>query len=613
MKAFWKSDPKFSISARPEFDRQGGREICQSQEDFLDYKIDNCIPFIQPERQTLHSAVVKGTGIKKWFHELKREKKKRPECYDGSRQQTLPPQREGEQPIVRNLGLEDFLKAYPDAPTEYPNYCKKLADGKKVELIVEYEETIYNDPLPTNVALKDFYVRVDTEGYQGLCETRLIAERINRNWWQLKKLEKQKKFYNIDELLYADSEAKKADKKKANYANEKFDILECTFYFKLKESDEEETKVIIWVAEEKWIVVGAIIYPYYAIPCIYNPKHIANIWSGFYQPGLAEYLTDNNIAENAILNFTLEGALAANTITPIADRDNPVHAQFMDKRWTHGVPIETKDGKPVDFLNKYIGGFNHTQLLTLLEYLSRDDGSVVGVNDVVTGQESHLDPNAPAAKTLALLQQSGINIEDFIDTLLPSAARDADIILQLYYQMSEEGGHYRPKPGSVNGNPDTFKMISRQDMIARTNIESRAKAFNFDEANEKTEDVALYQLVRQEPLISRNPQAVWKLLNAIIKGWSKKWRNLSNELLPPLEQFQQEMQETVARGVAAFLAQKLKDAQAAGQEGFTDKPPVIVEQLMAVISDLTAETATPPSPEVQKEREKAQKEQAVPA
>lgn len=612
MKAFWKSDPKFSITARPEFERQGGEEVCQAQEDYLDYTIDNEIPFLPSERRTVHSAVVKGTGIKKWNHEIRREKRKRPECYDGTKKKPAflpngqPKLDEKRQPVFINTGLESFLRAYPDAPVQYPGFVKKLEEGKKISLMVEYEETTYNNPMPTHIPLKDFYVRVMCDGYEGMKTEKLLVERQNFSWWKLKKKEKQGHFYNIDELLYDTAEDKKVEKKNANHATKNYDILECTFHFKLNPSDEEEVKIICWIAEERKVVIGSILYPYHALDCVYNVKQIANIWEGFYQPGLAEYLTDNNIAENAILNFTLEGALAANTITPVAETDSPLHAQFLDKRWAHGVPLEKKKGEEVDFLNKYIGGFNHTQLLTLLEFLGRDDGDVVGVSQLVTGRESALDPNAPASKTLALLQQSGIHVEDYIDALSPAAARDADMILQIMYQMSEEGAKYRPRPDRVVGS-DPFMMIDRQAMIARTNIQSQAKAFNMNEANEKVEDLALYKTVRMEPIIARNPKSVYVILKSLIKGWSPKWRNKIDEILPPLEQFQAEQQRLIAQGVAQFLQGKLQAAQQAGQEGFTDQPPVIAEQLMAVISDLVGESTTTPSPEVVAAREKEAK------
>jgi len=610
MKASWKSDPLFSISARPQFEREGGRETTEAQEDFLDYKFDNDIPFIAPQRKTIHSAIVKGTGILKWFHVLKREKRIREETYDGSKTEVTMIQ--GQQAIL-NKGLESFVKAYPDAKTEYMTFYNKLLSGKKIEIVVKYEETIYNDPLPTNVPLKDFYVRTATKGYEGLKDTQLIVERQNYNWWEMKQMEREKKFYNIDELMYksGDKDRMKNDReKKANYANESFDVLECTYYFRMKDdvvssndSESSPDKIIVWIAEERKMVIGCIRYPYYAIPCIYVPHYISSIWDGFYQPGLAEYITDNNIAENAILNFTLEGALAANTITPIADINNPVHAQFLDKRWTHGVPIETKDGKPIDFLQKYIGGFNHQQLLSMMEWLSRDDGNLT-VNDLVSGRESEIDPTAPAKKTMMLLQQSGISVEDYVDVIAKSFEITAGIVLQLYYQMSEEGLQYSPRPERVTGDPETFKKISKSDMKARTNIQSQAKSFNFDSVNEKVEDLAFFQTFRAEPIIARNPDAIYKMLKIIMKGWSKKWKNNVEQILPPLADFKKEQQMMVAQGVAQFLKEMMTSAAQAGQSELPMDPEAIAGQLMQVIETLMKDQATNPSEDEIKEMEK---------
>lgn len=603
MKAAWKTEQKFSVTARPQFEREGGRQVVDAQSDFLDYKLDNDIPFLEPQRKAVHTSVVKGTGILKWSYEIRREKRKRPECYDGSKTESI--QTPQGQIIEKNLGLEQFLKAYPDGAEKHEGIIKKLLAGKKVELQVEYEETTYNDPWPTHVKLEDFYVRVCTDGYEGLKTTRLIVERQEYNYWQLRRMERQKKFYNIDQLIY-DKDEKGDNKEKEGYETEIYKILECTFYFKLDPKDEEETKFIFHVAEDKWVVIGARDYSYYAIPCVYNPHYLAKIWEGFYQPSLAEYITDNNIAENAILNYMLEGVMTANTITPIVDSDNPAFGQFLEKRWAHGIPIETTGGKPIDFLGKYIGNFNHPALLTMLEFLGREDGDITGVNQLQTGRESALDPSAPAQKTAMLIQQSGINIEDYIDAMTPSFNRSAEMILQLYAQHNEEGGKYKPRPEKVVGS-NPFSVISRQDMIARTNIQSQAKAFNMDEINLKAELLSLWQLMRQEPLFNQNPEAVYSFLKMIVKSWSKQARNVIDQILPPLAQFKQQQQMLVAQGVAQFLQGKVQEAMMGGQTEFLEKPPAMAQQLMQVIGLLTKESATPPTKEEVQAREKEQK------
>src|SRR3990167_88040 len=117
MAAAWKTEQKFSVTARPQFEREGGQGVVEAQSDFLDYKLDNDIPFMEPQRKVVHQAVVKGTGILKWNYELKREKRKRPECYDGSKTESI----QTSQGIMeKNIGLEQFMKAYPDGLKTHP-------------------------------------------------------------------------------------------------------------------------------------------------------------------------------------------------------------------------------------------------------------------------------------------------------------------------------------------------------------------------------------------------------------------------------------------------------------------------------------------------------------
>jgi len=601
MQASWKTEQKFQITARPQFQREGGQEVVDAQSDYLDYKLDNDIPFLEPQRKVVHSAVVKGTGILKWTYDIQREKRKRQECYDGSKTETI---QTPEGMIEKNIGLEQFIKAYPDGLISHVGIIKKLVDGKKVELIVRYEETTYNDPLPKNVKLENFYVRKATDGYQGLKNTRLIVEREEYNYWQLKQMERQKKFHNIDQLIY-DENDKSEKTEREGHENEVYKILECTFYFKLNEKDDEETKFIFNISEDKRIVIGARDYPYYAVSCVYNPHYIAKIWDGFYQPGLAEYLTDNNIAENAILNFTLEGVMTANTITPIVDADNPAFGQFLEKRWAHGIPIETTNGKPIDFLSKYIGNFHPQALLTMLEFLGREDGDITRVSQLQTGRESALDPTAPAAKTAMLMQQSEAGIADYLDVMMPAFNRSAEMILQLIAQHNEEGGKYAPKPDKIVGS-NPFSVISRQDMIARTNIQSQAKSFVFDEMNEKQELLSAWQILRPEPIFNQNPEAVYAFLKMVIKSWSKKTRNLVERILPPLAQFQAQQKQLVAQGVGQFIQAKAQEMAQAGQTEFLEEPGAMAEQLMEVIGVLLKDSATPPSKEEMKQREDAQ-------
>jgi hypothetical protein len=592
MKAFMQSDPKYAVTPRPEFMKQGGIEICDKQSDFVDYKLDN-LPFRGPEGRAVHSAVLKGTGWLKVYHCIKREKRKREESYKGTPKVVGVDQKTG-QPMIKNDGLEEFLRNWPDAPKDYPMYIQKLSEGKEIKIVAEYTETTYNDPAFKNIDLKDFYCRISTEGYEGLKTTKLTVERQKYSYWDLKKEEKKGFFEDIDELIYDDKEKKKKINKAENLD---YNILECVFYTKLKDSDDDEVKCVFWVSEEKKVIIGSIMYPYYGIDCYYVPHYICDKVAGIYQPGVGEDLTDSNIAENAILNHVLESAWMKNLITPIVPEGSDIQKQFLEKTWTHGIPLTVNPGEEVDFLQKYMPQTDIGGLINLLQYLIQGDDDVTGVSSLMSGRESPIDPQAPAQKTLALLAESGENIAEYITSMAPAFNTIGEIILQMYFQMSTDGVDYQPKPERVVGD-NPFNKITRAEMIAKTNIQVQASSFAFDALEENKKDLALYQIMRTEPLVARNPESVYIFLKNIIKKFSPKWAVLVDTVLPSPQDFKKELTQTAVQAVAMFVQKTLMDAKMTGQA-----PQFDPRQLLTMISEMTAEVATPPSPEVVKERE----------
>ena len=610
--AFFESDPKFSITPRPEFELEDGEQVTEKQENFLDYKFDEVIPLEEAMMKVFLSAASKGTGVLKYFYETRRCSKKREETYEGKNEPVIDPRTKQPaidqtgKPVVKNQGLTDFLRNYPDAnnpESKYYPYALELQKGKTINIVVKYKSVEYSDPMPKYVNRKDFYCRKSSEGYMGLCRSRFHAERISYSWWDLKKMEEDNEhFYNIDELMYENKDDKKKTIK-ADYDHKEYEVYECVFWIKLKESDTEETRCVFWVNKEKELMIGSIAYPYYEVDSYYIPFYVKQERACFDQPGVGEDLKDTSIAEDAILNFTLEGWWLSNQVTPITQEGSEIESQFLEKRWAHGVPLTLKAGEAAPrFLNEFLRPMDAGQGINLVQYLIQGADDISGVSSLLTGRESPVDPTAPAAKTLALLERSGINIKAYVRTLVKSFNLIPTISLQLYDQMNTEGIKYRIKntAEAVTGqNP--FGLISRAEMRARTTIQSQASAFNFNKNNEKREDLALFSTIRQEPLVARNPKAVYELLKNLIKGWSPKWRTRLEKVLPSFEDFQKEQSQMAVQAVAMYVQSVLKNAQVTGQQ-----PQFDPQQLIAAVVQFTSEAATPPSPEVQKQREQQQ-------
>jgi hypothetical protein len=604
MQAVMKSDPKFSVSPRPGFEKQGGQEVCDKQSDFLDYKLDN-LPFEVPVGQAIHNATLKRLGIVRWEHVIKREKRKREECYKGTPGQgklfqvSVDPTTK--QPImIQNDGLVEFLRNWPDAYKDYPGYVKSLVEGKEVKFVAEFTETTYDDPMPTSVDPKNFRARLDCDGYEGLKTTKLIVEYENYSYWELKRQEKRGFFFDVDDLSY---DGKDKDKKIAKFKNKTYEILRCTFYGKLKEDDDEEVKCIFWINEDKKKMIGAIRWPYYGIDCEYVPHYISKKRRGLFGENLADVLTDSQFAESAILNHILEAMWMKDLITPIVEKNSSIHNQFINKSWTHGVPLTKNKDETVDFLQNHMGQTDIGGALTLLQYLSQEDDGATGVSSGMSGQQTPLDPRAPASKTMALLKMSGVDIEAYINSIVPSFNLDGEILLQLYYQIAQDGISYRLSPDRAK--PDNpFAILTRSEMIAKTNIQVQATNFNFEKSQEKQENLALYQTFRGDPIVSNNPMAVYAMAKALIKSWSPKWSNMIDSILPQPEQFKQDQMQVAAQAVAMYVKQVIMEAKVTGQT-----PQIDPKQLLAAIQQFTVEKVTPPKPEVVKARQ----EQGAPA
>lgn len=597
-KAFIDSDPMFSVTPRPESQRNGLEDTISNQEDYLDYLFDEEINVASPVRMAIHQASVCDCSIIKVPFVYKERKRKREEFYSGKYQFDQASRFN----VPKDLKL--FVQNYPDAikpGDKHHKYFKKLLNGQDIRIVVSYRAPIYNNPKPGFVNIRDFFVDTSTEGYEGLEEAQCKIERQQYTWWELKTKEDAGEFKNVDEMRHANNIEKDGSVKGVgdikDYRRKKYQVLEVDYWFCADGDDDvkNEERIICWFGVESKAYLGAIYYPYYAVDSIYLPFYLKKKKTGFYKGGIAEDLTDSNLAQNAILNFTLTGAWIANTITPIVKSGSTVARQFLEDRWTHGVPIELPDettdiGDEIDFLPKTPQ--NTSELVNILLYMQKLDDDNTGISSLASGKESPTDPRAPAAKTALLMKQTGINIEDYINCLLPSFSRLGEIVLQLIYQFSREDRKFRVrrKAQEVTGD-DPFGVITRDQMVARTNIQSRAGGFAFDKVNEKRENLALVQILREEPALARRPEAVWNLYRTLIKSWSPMWKNKVDEIWPSPEEFRNEQLQIGMQALQIYF-QKLKATKEAGAT-----PEVNAQEFIELLAQMEAAAYTPPQEE----------------
>ncbi len=607
--AFLDSQPMVDVSPRPEFWKQenkSGDDVCEKQQQFIQYELEeNIKPSADITRVAL-CAVKKFVGIMKleWCYE--KELRKREETYVGENE-TIGVDGQG-QPVIENKSLKEFEGNYPNWEERgYKSYHDKIANGGTINLVVEYLDTICNSAKWRHVSIEDFYVRNSTFYNDGLKKAHLVVERDTMTYWELMKKEKNEEFDNVDSICQMYPSASMSEGgTKLDYKNNDYPVLEATMYFQLEEDDEEETKVKAWFAEidseqekqtdgQRYELYGSILYPYYGFDIDYKAFYVKLNNEGFYGGGKSVMwdLKDSNIAQDAILNLSLHSMYIRNILTPIVKEGSEIEAMFIENRWQDGRPL------PVDAMTEKVQDamafveypqINLQDFLALGAQMQKIDSDLSGISGLMSGRESPSDPHAPAAKTIALLNQSGINIKDYIRTFLPAFNEMVGDTLQLYYQMSQEGKKFKVsyKSRKVTGE-DAFASITRDEMVARTNIQARASAFAFDKAQEKQENLMGYQMLASSPVAATQPEAYYKALKLALSSISPLWKNFTEtDMLSPSE-FQQKQMAVAMQALHQLLMQQFQVEQATGVKQQPPNP----QQAGAVVTQAQAESANP--------------------
>lgn len=546
------------VAPRPETARNDGWQIAEKQQQFIDFAMDE---EIKPElafTKVALSAAKKFVGIIKQCWSYDKESRRREEHWEGKINH-VGDNPDGT-PILDNEGVRRFLNAYPDAPKRYPNKVKALMEGKSVDIVVHYDEVIKNNPEFKYVKLEDFYVRNSCNYNDGLRTEHLIGERVQYSYWELKEMEREEEFINVDDL-WNEKEDSTEEKGGNDFMTKPYDVMEFTTYFKVKDTDEEESKIKCWFSEERQVFLGAELYPYYSVDIDYIGFWLTTNDKGFY--GDAESvmydLMDTHLAQDALISLLLHSIYVRNIITPITREGSDAEQLFLDQDFKNGKPIPVDD--LTDDVNKAFSFVQYPSLdtssgLVMLEKLKKIGSDVSRVSDLTTGGESELDPTAPASKTIALLQQSGIGVKDYIRSFLSSFNISISNLLQLYYQMSTEDRKYRirSKSRQVTGK-DVFATIKREEMVVKTNVQSRAASFAFDKVQEKKEAMAAYQVLNSNPYTMRQPKILYKSLQTLLSTFGGRWKTISEvDLLSP-EDFANQQLMVAIKAVSLLFGQ----------------------------------------------------------
>lgn len=569
-KAFLGSGQIADITPRPEMAQtKDGYDVCEAQTEFIDYTFDEEIHCENDFRKIVREAGKKFVGIGKIDWSYRREKRKRMETYNSKFEAV----QQGGKINLQNEALQDFIKTYPDVAKRYPGLVKRMLRGESIDIVVEYKDTVNNNAKLNHIKIENFYVRNACNYWEGLRTEHCIGEEQEYSYWELLKKQADGEFVNVENLWddSTKSDTTAGATHTSDYKTTTYKVIEGTYYWKINPDDEEEVKIKCWFGKDKKIFLGTTLFPFYALDTEYLAFYLTLNEYGFYGAckSVAHDMMDSNIAQDSLYSLLLHGAYARTIMTPIVKEGSLLEELFLEKDFVEGMPL------PVDEMtqdvNKEIGfvqwpQMNANELLGAIGFAQRMDASVTGITDAAaTGANDPSDPTAPAHKTIVLLQQSGINIEDYIECLLPTFNIFVTFVLLLYYQMSTEDRKYRVRRKSMavtGGNP--FKSISRDQMIAKTNIQARASGFVFEKAQERQDALYCLNAIQANPYTARIPVAQYKGLQTYLKTFGQVWRNFADNDLPSPDELDQQLKQVAFQAVTKFMQGMMAQQQTTG-------------------------------------------------
>lgn len=176
---------------------------------------------------------------------------------------------------------------------------------------------------------------------------------------------------------------------------------------------------------------------------------------------------------------------------------------------------------------------------------------------IYSGNASPDDPNAPANKTLMLIQQSNMRMDDPLMELRQSVNKVGDICVALEYQFGNQILEYQNGEGK-GAVMDTFpKRLLRKGI--KMNMRGITVALNPEAEFAKW--INYYKLLMTEPVIAQNVSRRVESLRMALRNGRIENRD---KILPSMEELQREDDEAKAR--VLLIAQQQQQAQAVQQQ-----------------------------------------------
>jgi hypothetical protein len=505
--AYLDSDPIWAIGT----DKLELKEYSEKAEKAIDAAVRNELDEEDDLAQVVFDGTLHGSGfiVPSWLYteEVRRDVETY-KGFDGVNPQTLEP-------------LFDFEKRYPNWKDEKKarELHGKIARGEDVTEEVSYTVAVKNQPNVQHVEPDKVRVYPSVDGYEGLRSTPIYGFVKTFTRSQLEDLARdgQIEQAQLDLLLGNDGLEKPAVQDEI----EEYDVFIATARYQLP-NDKRPSRYKVWFAVEEHIILRIRQFQFWCDEPDLIPFYIRQEEPGFFKRGLAWDLQDDHVVLNVMLNLYLNAIDMANSMRWIVKKGSLAEGHLLARRWSPHLPIPYKD-KPEEVVPNQQAMTHIAGIASGFELMRRTADESTNTSALQSGRESPTDPNAPATKTLLLLQQVEPNMKEYMRSLEPAFRQLGRWIVWLYYQGISLGWI-----DSLPGLPEM--PVDQLPEIAKS-LHPRALLFEFDRQGRTERNLKVLEL-----LTSLAPMAIPDALKVTLSQIDSQWARLADtlNLQPPM-------------------------------------------------------------------------------
>ncbi len=238
-----------------------------------------------------------------------------------------------------------------------------------------------------------------------------------------------------------------------------------------------------------------------------------------------EQLEDMNASIDASINYeensdAIEMAPVFKGKKTLKNRDTDFDPALEENWIRPGATLWLEE--PNDFKSMEIQGSDKNSAKARRQEIIRYAEMLIGPTQLLSGQESKVDPNAPGNKTIALIQQSNMRIEDYINEFRLGFDEMGEFIKALNYQFGSSSMDYADRDGNVNS-------LERGLFKGAGKMSTHGVTVNLSPEVEFQKAMQWWAILKDEPMVGGEPGRRRQLLSDLLVSG----RNPSRDALMP--------------------------------------------------------------------------------